>query len=77
MRLMRICILIFFLFLFGSGGAASGENGILMVDRFRGGMNAEGIPVDWQLEKAPGANSKIVIEKDGQPVIADNPNWTE
>jgi len=64
MRLMRIRILIFSLFLFGSGGAATGENGILNVDRFRGGVNAEGIPVDWQLEKSPGANSKIVIEKE-------------
>jgi hypothetical protein len=38
------------------------EKGILWVDRFSKGVNPEGIPVGWILEKHPDSRSKIVIE---------------
>jgi len=38
------------------------ENGVLWVDRFTKGVNAEGIPVGWILEKSLDSNSKIAIE---------------
>ncbi len=63
MRAMRISVFII-IFLFGIGGVARGENGILMVDRFLEGLNSEGIPPGWKLEKTPGPSSKILIEKD-------------
>jgi hypothetical protein len=64
MRILKIAILFILLFGFGWGGSVRGENGILMVDHFQGGMNSEGLPAGWRLEKTPGANSKIVIEKE-------------
>jgi hypothetical protein len=38
------------------------ENGVLWVDRFSKGVNAEGIPVGWILEKTLDSSSKIAIE---------------
>jgi hypothetical protein len=64
MRILKIVILFILLFGFGWGGPVRGENGILMVDRFQGGMNSEGLPAGWALEKTPGGNSKISIEKE-------------
>jgi hypothetical protein len=46
------------------GGVASGESGVLLVDRFRGGINGDGLPVGWKLEKTPGVNSKFGIESE-------------
>jgi hypothetical protein len=64
MRMLKIVILFILWFHFGWGGSGRGENGILMVDRFQGDMNSEGLPAGWRLEKTPEANSKIVIEKE-------------
>jgi len=38
------------------------EKGTLWVDRFSEGVNAEGIPVGWILEKNPDSSSRIVVE---------------
>ena len=38
------------------------EKGILWVDRFSTGTNAEGIPVGWILEKNPDSSSMITVE---------------
>ncbi|MBP1713895.1 MAG: uncharacterized protein H6Q43_963 [Deltaproteobacteria bacterium] len=57
-------VLIFALLTFGLAEAARGENGILTVDRFRAGVNADGIPLGWKLEKTPGSNSKYLIERE-------------
>jgi hypothetical protein len=38
------------------------EKGVLWIDRFSKGVNAEGIPVGWILEKHPDSRSKIAIE---------------
>jgi hypothetical protein len=62
-RAVRLSVLIFMV-LFGMGGLARGQNGILMVDRFQEGLNSEGIPPGWKLEKTPGTGSKIFIEKE-------------
>jgi hypothetical protein len=64
MRILKIVILFILWFHFGWGGSARGENGVLMVDRFQGGINSEGLPAGWGPEKTPGASSKIVIEKE-------------
>jgi hypothetical protein len=64
LRVLKILILILLLPGFGWGGLARGENGILMVDRFQAGMNGEGLPSAWTLEKAPGPKSKIAIENE-------------
>jgi hypothetical protein len=64
LHLLKTIILLLLLSGFGWGGFARGENGILMVDRFQAGINGEGLPSDWTLEKAPGPKSKIAIEKE-------------
>lgn len=46
------------------GGTARGDNGILPVDRFRGGVDSDGLPAGWRLERTPGPNSLYVIEKE-------------
>lgn len=56
--------LVLVLLTFGLAGTAQAENGVLTIDRFRAGTNAEGIPVGWKLEKTPGPNSKYVIERE-------------
>jgi hypothetical protein len=38
------------------------EKGVFWVDRFSKGVNAEGIPVGWILEKIPDSSSKIAVE---------------
>ncbi len=48
-------------------GAASGEEkkeAIFVVDRFTAGVDEKGIPKGWSLEKTPGKDSKIAIERD-------------
>ena len=52
------------LFLLSSPAAVSlaQEGGVFWVDRFSKGVNAEGIPVGWILEKTPESSSKIAIE---------------
>ncbi len=52
------------LLIFGLAGAAQAENGVLTVDRFRAGVNGDGVPVGWKLEKTPGPNSKYGIERE-------------
>ncbi len=69
MRLDRIAFfyIVLSLFLLLSltlGGTTRGENGILMVDRFKGGVDDEGLPTGWKPEKIAGPNSKYVIEKE-------------
>jgi len=63
MRPMGIGLLIV-IFLFAIGGAARGENGVLMIDQFREGLNSDGLPLGWKLEKTRGPNSKISIERE-------------
>lgn len=48
----------------GSGVAIAGEKGILWVDRFAGGVDAQGVPAGWDLEKEPGSDSKITLEQE-------------
>jgi hypothetical protein len=64
MRVLKIASLFILLVGFIWEGSVRGENGFLLVDRFQGGMNSEGAPAGWRLEKTPGTNSKIVIEKE-------------
>jgi hypothetical protein len=64
MAFVQIGVSLFFLLGLLFGGTARGENGILTVDRFRGGVNGEGVPTGWRLEKTPGPNSKYIIEKE-------------
>jgi hypothetical protein len=64
MAFLQIIGLVFLTFMLTPAGTARGENGILTVDRFQGGVNTEGIPSGWKLEKTPGPNSKYVIERD-------------
>jgi len=53
------------LLLWGGGGVAvAGEKGILWVDRFAGGSDANGVPAGWNLEKEPGSDSKITVEQE-------------
>ena len=61
-----LCAAVSFFLLRGfvPGGTARGESENLQVDRFRGGVNADGIPAGWKLEKSPGPNSKFGIEKE-------------
>lgn len=61
----RMIILLFFLWV-GTGSAGAEGKGTLLVDRFAGGLDTNGIPVGWNLEKEPGSDSKISLgqEKD-------------
>jgi hypothetical protein len=54
------------LFIVGTNGASLSEEKkeVLVVDRFSEGLNEEGIPKGWSLEKTPGKESKISIEQD-------------
>jgi len=47
---------------FLAGISMAQESGVLWVDRFSKGVNAEEIPVGWILEKTPDSRSKIAIE---------------
>ena len=69
MAFLQIIVLVFLTFILTPAGVARGENGILTVDRFQGGVNAEGIPSGWKLEKIPGPNSKYVIERDKEDLF--------
>ena len=64
MALFHIIVPLFLFLTLPLGGTARGENGILTVDRFQGGINADGIPLGWKLEKTPGPSSKYAIEKE-------------
>ncbi len=64
MRIPRI-ILILFLVVGASGlSLAEEKHETLIVDRFSEGLNNEGIPKGWSLEKSPGGESKISLEQD-------------
>jgi hypothetical protein len=64
MRMLRI-ILILFLVVGASGPSLAEEkHETLLVDRFWEGLNNEGIPKGWTLEKSPSKESKISIEQD-------------
>jgi len=41
------------------------EKGILLVDRFSGVVDAEGIPAGWALEGGKGSRSRISVERKG------------
>jgi hypothetical protein len=64
MAFLHIIVLVFLTFMLTPAGTARGENGILTIDRFQGGANAEGIPSGWKLERTPGPNSKYFIERE-------------
>jgi hypothetical protein len=64
MAFLHIIVLVFLTFMLTPAGTARGENGILTIDRFPGGANAEGIPSGWKLERTPGPNSKYFIERE-------------
>jgi hypothetical protein len=69
MAFIHIVVSLFLLVSLILGGTAHGENGILPVDRFRGGVNGEGNPTGWKLEKTPGPNSRYVIEKEKEDYL--------
>ncbi len=53
-----------FLVLLGAWPAMAVEKeGILVVDRFTRGVDAKGLPEGWTLEKTPGSQSVIAVEK--------------
>lgn len=52
---------IFCLFWITTSGA---EEGILVVDRFSGAVDASGLPAGWVQEKDLGSGSKIAVEKE-------------
>ncbi len=58
-----LAILGVFLWL-GSGVAMAKEKNILVVDRFTSGLDENGIPHGWALEKSLGSDSKIVLRKE-------------
>jgi len=64
MAFFHIAVALFLLLSPTFGGLARGESGVLPVDRFKSGVNGEGLPLGWKLEKAPGPNSKYGIEKE-------------
>jgi hypothetical protein len=64
---MRILGIILILFLIvGTSGPSHTEDKpeTLVVDRFSEGLNNDGIPKGWSLEKSPGGESKISLEQD-------------
>jgi len=64
---MRILGIILILFLVvGTSGPLRSEDKpeTLVVDRFSEGLNNDGIPKGWSLEKSPGRESKISLEQD-------------
>lgn len=64
MGILRI-ILILFSVLGASGPSLAEEkHETLLVDRFSEGLNNEGIPKGWTLEKSPSKEAKISIEQD-------------
>ncbi len=64
MRTLRVIFIL--LFILGASGsfAAEEKSGVLVVDRFTEGVNKEGLPKGWSLEKSPGSESKISVEQD-------------
>ncbi len=63
MRILGI-ILVFFLIVGASGPSLAEEkHETLVVGRFSEGLNSEGIPKGWALEKSPSKESKISIEQ--------------
>jgi len=64
---MRIVgMILVFLFVMGASGilVSQEKHDILPVDRFTDGLDADGIPKGWSLEKSPSKESKISIEQD-------------
>jgi len=65
MDIRRLVMISFLLLLWGSAGLAiAGEKGILWVDRFAGGVDAQGVPAGWDLEKELGRDSKMTLEQE-------------
>ncbi len=60
----RIPFWLFMIFLTASSVGAAEKEGILIVDRFTQGVDAKGLPQGWTLEKTPGSQSVIAIEKE-------------
>jgi len=65
-NMRRFSILMVFLFLLGGGAwaADTGKKDMLVVDRFTEGVDDRGLPQGWSLEKTPGSQSKVSIEKE-------------
>jgi hypothetical protein len=59
-------IILTILVILGAGGTSLAEEKkeVLAVDRFSEGLNEEGLPKGWVLEKSPGKESKIAIGRD-------------
>ena len=62
-RLPWIVILIVLVILPGGILLAAEKEGILVVDRFDKGLGSDGIPKGWALEKSPGSQSVITVQK--------------
>jgi hypothetical protein len=65
-------IILTFVIILGAGKTSYAEEKkeVLAVDRFSEGLNEEGLPKGWVLEKTPGKESKIAIERDkGGPFL--------
>jgi hypothetical protein len=62
----RLSTLMVFLFLLGGGAWAvdTEKKDMLVVDRFTEGVDDRGLPKGWSLEKTPGNQSKVSIEKE-------------
>ena len=65
-NMRRFSILMVFSFLLGGGAwaADTGKKDMLVVDRFTEGGDDRGLPQGWSLEKTPGSQSKVSIEKE-------------
>lgn len=61
---MKFVWLITIIILMGTSQGLAGAREILMVDRFEGRGDEQGLPQGWSLEKEPGQNSKIAIKKE-------------
>ena len=64
MRGLRSILMILILLVAGMGDSFADQKEILVVDRFSGGADAQGIPKGWSLEKNPGPQSKISVERE-------------
>jgi len=66
MRILPIILIV--LLILGAGGVSlpQEKKEVLVVDRFAEGLNEEGLPKGWILQKSPSKESRISIEQDKQ-----------
>ncbi|HYB21344.1 MAG TPA: DUF3047 domain-containing protein [Thermodesulfobacteriota bacterium] len=66
MRILPIILIV--LLILGAGGVSlpQEKKEVLVVDRFAEGLNEEGLPKGWILQKGPNKESRISIEQDKQ-----------